>query len=307
MKNIALTFVAALAVLTMMAQPPQEINYQGVARDNSGVILATQPIGLRITIHQTTATGPTVYQETHSTSTNQFGLFNISVGSGTVVSGSFSGIDWGADRYFTEVEMDETGGISYQSMGTSQMLSVPYALYAETSGGINNSFGVESFLYPQGIDGIPIAFELDTNVSYTIPSDKNLYLTSCGLGGAGISNNGVPCGVDGFCPMFPPNSVLYGTSGFLGGGFTGTLIDTTNNITPVYFALNNTTDTYTVPSGKLLIIRSGNGQGGSLTRNGVPYYNGSQVGGAVWLMPSGSLLGTIISTSYLFTGYLVDE
>lgn len=171
MKKLILTFIAALTILTMMAQAPQEINYQGVARDNTGAILATQPIGLRITIHQTTATGPTVYQETHSTTTNQFGLFNITVGSGTVVSGSFSSIDWGTDSYFIEVEMDETGGTSYQPMGTSQLVSVPYALYAETSGtaGFNPNF-------PDGAESLNSVHIIITSSSpYTVPSGTNFH------------------------------------------------------------------------------------------------------------------------------------
>lgn len=116
-----------------MAQTPEMFNYQGVARDNSGNVLANQSIGLRITIEN----GITAlqYQEVWNVTTNDFGLFNINVGSGSVTGGSFSGIDWSSGGpYSINVEMDASGGTAYQQIGISQLLSVPYALHAETSG-----------------------------------------------------------------------------------------------------------------------------------------------------------------------------
>lgn len=116
------------------AQTPQQFNYQGVARDNGGNILANQSIGLQMDIRQTTATGTVVYSETQSVITNDFGLFNLQIGNGTPTTGTVAGIDWSNGPYFLEVSLDASGGTNYQSMGVSQLLSVPYALYAETAG-----------------------------------------------------------------------------------------------------------------------------------------------------------------------------
>ena len=138
MKNLHITcltlLIGSLSILTCAAQSPQQFNYQGVARDNGGNVLANQNIGLQFTLHSTSATGPIVYQEIQFTITNGFGLFNVKVGNGAVVSGNISTINWGGNSYYLQVEMDATGGAVYQNMGTSELLSVPYALYAEESG-----------------------------------------------------------------------------------------------------------------------------------------------------------------------------
>ncbi len=134
MKKLLLGFLGLILSVGAIAQAPELINYQGIARNSSGATLNSQAVGLRLTIHQTTATGTTVYQETHSPTTNQFGLFTVQIGGGTVVSGTFGSISWGTDAYYLEVEMDENGGTAYSQMGTSQLVSVPYALYAKNSG-----------------------------------------------------------------------------------------------------------------------------------------------------------------------------
>jgi len=110
------------------------MNYQGVARDNGGNVLTNQNVGLRLSILSGSISGTVEYSETLTAATNDFGLFNVQLGGGSIVSGSFSGIDWGSNSHFVKVEMDASGGTSYTLMGTSQLLSVPYALYAENSG-----------------------------------------------------------------------------------------------------------------------------------------------------------------------------
>ena len=112
------------------AQAPQSIPYQAVARDVNSNVIPNQNISLRFTIHSGSATGTVVYQETQSATTNALGLFEVNIGQGTVVSGTFANISWGSASMFTQVEMDATGGTNYITMGTSQMLSVPYSLYA---------------------------------------------------------------------------------------------------------------------------------------------------------------------------------
>jgi hypothetical protein len=125
-------FLLLLANNTI-AQVPQGIPYQAVARNSSGAIITSHPIGLRFTIHDSIATGAIIYRETFTPSTNTLGLFNVNVGTGTVVTGTFNSINWGHNAKFMQVEMDATGGTSYIDMGTQQMMSVPYALYAGSS------------------------------------------------------------------------------------------------------------------------------------------------------------------------------
>ena len=116
----------------MSAQAPQSIKYQGIARNAVGAVIASSPLTLQLKIHNSTATGPVIYQETHAVTTNSFGLYNVSIGAGTVLSGTFTAINWGIGSKFIEQEVDFGAGLV--NMGTSQFLSVPYALYAETSG-----------------------------------------------------------------------------------------------------------------------------------------------------------------------------
>lgn len=118
---------------TVYAQVPQAFNYQGVARDASGTAMPSTNIGLRFSILHGSPVGPADYVETHSLTTNVHGLFTVQVGSGSVVSGTFSGIQWGGGSKYMKVEMDAAGGTNYTVMGTSQLISVPYALYADSS------------------------------------------------------------------------------------------------------------------------------------------------------------------------------
>lgn len=129
------TIIACLAIsLSGFAQFPNMFNYQGVARDNSGNVLANQSISLRLSIISGSPTGTTEYSETHSVTTNQFGLFTAALGNGTPISGSMTTIGWGSNPHYVKVEMDENGGSSYTAMGTSLLMSVPYAMYADNAG-----------------------------------------------------------------------------------------------------------------------------------------------------------------------------
>jgi len=124
---------ALLLGTSLLAQTPEAFNYQGVARDAGGDALANTAIGVQFQLHQGTAVGTVVYSETHSPTTNDLGLFSLEVGNGTPGTGTFAAIDWSAGPYFLEVGLDPTGGSSYVSVGTQQLLSVPYALHAKTA------------------------------------------------------------------------------------------------------------------------------------------------------------------------------
>ncbi|MCD4697997.1 MAG: hypothetical protein K8S16_17370, partial [Bacteroidales bacterium] len=133
MHKITTTLLAVLSALVLFAQSPQAFKYQSVVRDNAGEIMANQSVKFRISIRTSSAGGAVVYQETHPVITNGFGLANLNIGEGTPVSGTFISIDWGTGTKFMEVELDPSGGSSYLSMGTSQLISVPYALYSENT------------------------------------------------------------------------------------------------------------------------------------------------------------------------------
>jgi Chaperone of endosialidase len=130
MKKIGSTLFALLFIIAASAQVPQSFKYQAVARNASGNPIASANIGVRLSIRDNSATGTIIYRETHTAITTSLGVFTISVGGGTVVSGSFSAIAWGTGSKFIEVEADFAGGTAYTSLGASQLLSVPYALYA---------------------------------------------------------------------------------------------------------------------------------------------------------------------------------
>ena len=131
------------------AQTPQAIPYQGVARNASGDIRALQNISLRFSIHDVTPAGTIVFSETHNVTTTNLGLFNVNIGSGTAVTGTLAGVNWGTGAKFMQVEMDAAGGANFADMGTTQLNSVPYALYAANA----NVPGVPGPAGPQGIAG----------------------------------------------------------------------------------------------------------------------------------------------------------
>ena len=139
MKKVYTLFFAVFVTAVGFAQSPQKMSYQAVIRNTIGELLKSSPIGMKISILQGSETGTPVYVETHTTTTNSNGLVTIEIGGGTPVTGTFAGIDWSAGTYFIKTETDPTGGTNYTILGISQLLSVPYALYAkisETSGDV---------------------------------------------------------------------------------------------------------------------------------------------------------------------------
>lgn len=134
MKTRIAIFLVLLSPIFALAQSPQQFNYQAVVRDASGTELPNQSVSFRVSLVQGSSGGTAVYSETHTVLTNSFGLANLAIGTGTVSNGNFSLISWGNGPYFIRIELDINGGNSYQLMGTSQLLSVPYALYSENTG-----------------------------------------------------------------------------------------------------------------------------------------------------------------------------
>ena len=115
----------------LKAQAPEKMSYQAIIRDASNKLATNQSIGMQISILQGTATGTAVYVETQTVTTNTNGLVTIEIGTGTTTD-DFTTIDWANGTYFIKTETDPTGGTSYTITGTSQLLSVPFALHAKT-------------------------------------------------------------------------------------------------------------------------------------------------------------------------------
>jgi hypothetical protein len=137
MRNFTRFFIFSVVFFLLgniKAQSPESMNYQAVIRNASGSLVASQNVGLRIKIKQASTSGTVVYQETFAPTTNAYGSIAIQIGTGTVVSGTFATIDWGANSHYVETAVDIAGGTNYTVISTTQLMSVPYALYAKTSG-----------------------------------------------------------------------------------------------------------------------------------------------------------------------------
>ena len=132
MKHVKFLILFTLLCNMLHAQVPKSFNYQAVARDASGNVLANKTVALRLSILDVSATGTALYIETQNPTTNQFGLFSIQIG-GVVQSGVFANVNWAANSKFLKVEMDGNNGTTYSLVGTSQLLSVPYALQSDNT------------------------------------------------------------------------------------------------------------------------------------------------------------------------------
>lgn len=131
-KKLFLSAAFMALVFIGLAQVPDVFNYQAVVRDNSGEVVANQNVSFRISVLQGSESGTNIYAETHTIITNAYGLVNLKIGEGTPVSGVFSPDGWGATSHFLKVEIDPAGGSAFALLGTSELLSVPYAFHAQT-------------------------------------------------------------------------------------------------------------------------------------------------------------------------------
>ncbi len=134
MKKIYSIIAGLFLVTSVLAQGPNKMSYQAIIRNTSNALVGNSAVGMRISILQTSASGTAVYVETQTPTTNANGLASIEIGGGTLVSGSFTNINWANGPYFIKTETDPAGGNNYTITGTSQLLSVPYALYAANAG-----------------------------------------------------------------------------------------------------------------------------------------------------------------------------
>ncbi len=167
---------------SLLAQAPKGINYQGVARDMEGKPLPQKEISIRISILNESANGDLEYDEVHEVRTNSFGLFTLVIGQGQAGTGSFDFISWALGNKWLQIELDENGGRNFKLMGTQQLMSVPYALYAEYAGNgyaAGNGISISNNTISNTGDGDnSSANELITGVS--LGPDKKLRITDAG-------------------------------------------------------------------------------------------------------------------------------
>ena len=298
-----LLFIFSLLTLSLWAQ--DGINYQGAATDANGDELTNQNITIRASVLSTSASGNLEWEETHSATTDQFGLFNVVIGQGTNTTNgataTFDDMDWGSGNHFLKIEMDATGGTNYAMIGTTQMMSVPYALYAKSAGidsamlanmiassGGGSSCDIE---LPAGLDGDPITHDL-YNSAYTVPSGKMLYILD-------FHNLGDYLHIDGLkFNNIIANKARICNSGQVvsgGGNFNGLLVDEISDVIGITHSLGN----YTVPSAKMLYILDFRYYNGDLSIDGIVLTNDARI-----KIAKG---GQVISGGGNLNGYLVNE
>ncbi|MDB9883967.1 DUF1566 domain-containing protein [Cyclobacteriaceae bacterium] len=142
MNRFYLLLTAILLTNVVWAQAPEKMSYQAVIRGTDNILYTNQDVSMQIGILQGSASGDLLYLENHTPTTNKNGLISIEIGAGSLVSGSFTDIDWSKGPYFILTMTDPTGGTNYSITGTSQLLSVPYALHAQTAENITGEITV---------------------------------------------------------------------------------------------------------------------------------------------------------------------
>jgi len=168
-KYIFVVLFIAIINLPIFSQVPESFSFQTVVRNASAQPIANRAISFRFNILKGSSTGQVVYGEKHDVTTDGYGFVGLAIGNGTVLTGSFAAINWGIDKYFLNVGLDTLGGTSYTDMGTTQFLSVPYALYAKTAA--NGFSGDYNDLYNK-----PIVNGSET----TVTAGDNLTVTGSG-------------------------------------------------------------------------------------------------------------------------------
>ena len=184
-KSLLFLFVLMLSVAALFAQAPQKMSYQAVVRNANNTLVTNQNVSAKISILQGSINGTPVYVETHYATTNINGLLTIEVGNGTVVSGSMATVNWANGPFFLKSEIDPNGGINYSIEGTQQLMSVPYALYAEKAGNVP-AFGIT-----------PVDSGYVIAVTQPGGTPQTYFLPTGGQGTAGPAGPAGPPGNDG--------------------------------------------------------------------------------------------------------------
>jgi len=215
LKYTSLTLYFILLALTGFAQDDRGFNYQAVARDGSGNLLANTAVNLRFQVLEETPTGTIVYQETHAPTTNAFGLFNVGIGKGDIEVGTFEGVDWSASAHYLVVELNGS------KIDTTLFQSVPYskvatAMHLEDIMDVGGNPVVGEILKWDGNEWVPAADETDDG-----DSDPTNEIQSLSLSGNDLSLS------DGNTVTLPSGSTYTAGAGI---GLTGNVISNTGDL-----------------------------------------------------------------------------
>jgi len=308
MKLFFTTILSFLGFISL-AQVPQGINYQAVIRNLSGTTVNNTTIGLKLVVLQGSASGTDIYTETFSPLTSNIGLVNVVLGEGTPLNGTFSSINWANGPYFLEVAVDINGGTNYTSMGVQQMMSVPYALYAENSG--NSIPGPQGVAGPQGPAGIGIVSTINNNNgTYTFNySDGSSFTTANLTGPAGPTGATGPQGATGSQGLQGPAGPT-GSTGPAGVGIIATINNNNGTYTFNYSDGSSfTTANLTGPAGPTGATgpQGATGATGATGPQGLQGPTGPQ--GPAGVLPSGSLGQTMYhnGTTWVATSNLYNN
>ena len=161
MNKLITILAGVLLYMSSLAQAPNKMSYQCVIRNAGGTLVTNTGVSVKISILQGSESGTAVYTETHGVTTNANGLATLQIGTGTPVTGTLGAVNWAAGPYFIKTETDPAGGTNYTITGTSELASVPYALYAANSTpgpkgdkGDQGEQGIQGPKGDQGIQGI---------------------------------------------------------------------------------------------------------------------------------------------------------
>jgi hypothetical protein len=289
MKKIYTVIAGLILTASVFAQAPEKMSYQAVVRNASNNLTTNQAVGMQISILQTTATGTAVYVETQTPTTNANGLVSLEIGTGTVVAGDFNTIDWANDTYFIKTETDPTGGTAYTITGTSQLMSVPYALHAKTAESIA---GVT-------IDGSETKVTAGTNVTVTGAGTTAIpYVVSATSGSSGhyvgeLFGGGIVYYVydNGAHGLIASLDDLDGGSGAAWSGNTSTLIGATAQ--SFYDGASNTT--------AMVAQDATANKAGTLCDS---YSNG---GFSDWYLPANWELNLLYNSAYVVSNILAND
>ena len=218
MKQIIYLTAILFLSIRVQAQAPQQISYQAVVRNSSNVLVTNSTVGVSISIVKDSANGAIVYSELQTATTNANGLFSIIIGNGLFASGSIAAINWGVGVYYIKSQIDPNGGINFTITGTSQLLSVPYALYAangnpagKNKGDLQYWDGSKWVVLPAGVNGnvltmangVPV-WATPTSTTVLAPTVSTISATANGATSATVngivtSNGGATVSARGFC------------------------------------------------------------------------------------------------------------
>jgi len=292
MRKINLLLGMLLFSAIAFAQAPNKMSYQAVVRDAADQLLANKAIGVQVTIEQGTAGGAAVYVETFTPTTNANGLVTLEIGTGNIVSGDITTIDWENGPYFIKTETDPTGGTSYSLAGTTELMSVPYALHARKAaiadsvvGGTTESDPVFTASPAGGISGSDISnWNLDTSITNEIQilsiSNDTIYLSDGGFAVLPVAVNNDNDSTNEIQQLISSNDTLYLNNG--GGFVTFTnLINWLQNSNDLYFETGNVAIGHDSPEHPLHIYDS-------VAHTGSDYKNGLLMQSRITNTTSGS-------------------